>query len=152
MPTKYQGKEKEVRALDAFINLMRAAESVSARIAINHSSERLTVSQFGVLEALLHGGPLCQRDIAKKILKSSGNITMVIDNLEKNGFVSREPVAGDRRFYAIHLTPKGRKLITRIFPAHVASIVTSMNALTAVEQDELGRLCRKLGLGGSKER
>ena len=84
------------RALNTYTKLMRAAESVTNRVSSSMSAADLTVSQFGVLEALHHKGPLCQRDIAAKILKSSGNITMVIDNLEKRGLVRRERDNQDR--------------------------------------------------------
>lgn len=146
MSTKYQGNEKEVRALDAYIKLVRATEAVTARTSQNYLAAGLSVSQFGVLEALLHGGSLCQKDLAKKILKSTGNITMVIDNLEKRQLVQRERGAEDRRFISVHLTEGGRKLIESIFPQQVAGIVGEMEVLTAAEQEELARLCRKLGL------
>ena len=146
MATKYQGSEKEVRALNSFIKLVRATEAVNSRTGRNFAAAGLSVSQFGVLEALLHGGSLCQRDLAKKILKSTGNITMVIDNLERRRLVQRERDSQDRRFITIHLTDEGRELISSIFPQQVAAILTEMEVLTDAEQDELGRLCRKLGL------
>lgn len=152
MGTKYKGSAKEVRALDSYIKLVRATEAVNARTSQNFAAAGLTVSQFGVLEALFHGGPLCQRDLAKKILKSTGNITMVIDNLEKRQLVQRERDAEDRRFITVQLTDAGRQLISSIFPEQLAAIMAEMGTLTDEEQDELGRLCRKLGLrqGGEK--
>lgn len=146
MGTHYKGTKKEIRALDAFIKLVRAADSVTARITKDLGDNDLTVSQFGVLEALLHLGPMHQREIGKKILKSSGNITMVIDNLEKRGLVKRERKVDDRRFITVYLTNKGRWLIGKVFPHHLSSIVEEMNRLTKAEQEELGRLCKKLGL------
>ena len=146
MGTAYKGNENVVRALDAYIKLVRAAETVTARINRNLASADLTVSQFGVLEALYHKGSLCQRDIAKKILKSTGNITMVIDNLEKRGLVRRERAAEDRRYITISITEKGTELIAELFPLQAASITDEMGGLTDEEQAELGRLCRKLGL------
>jgi MarR family 2-MHQ and catechol resistance regulon transcriptional repressor len=147
LPTHYAGKREEVRALDAYIKLMRAAESVSTRAARHLASERLTLSQFGVLEALLHLGPLCQRDLGEKLLKSGGNIVMVVDNLEKRGLVERQRGKRDRRFVTVHLTGKGRRLIARIFPRHVGALVKEMSALSGPNQERLGRLCRLLGRG-----
>ncbi len=144
--SSYRGTKDELRALNAYVKLMRASESVSARTHRHLSEAGLTVSQFGVLEALYHLGPLSQAELAKKILKSSGNITMVIDNLEKRGLVKRERKQEDRRYYAIRLTPGGKKLIGGIFPRHAGKIVEAMNALTKTEQETLGYLCRKLGL------
>ena len=142
----YRGNKEESRALRTYVKLMRAAESVTARIHRHLSSTGLTISQFAVLEALYQLGPLSQREIGQKILRSSGNITMVIDNLEKNGRVRRERHEADRRFFIVHLTDKGYHLINKIFPPHAAVIAKDLGVLTAAEQDALGRLCKKLGL------
>jgi MarR family 2-MHQ and catechol resistance regulon transcriptional repressor len=132
--------------LNSYTKLMRAAESVTSRVVRTMTEFELTISQFGVLEALLHRGPLCQRDIAAKILKSSGNITLVIDNLEKRGLVKRQRDSVDRRYFTVSLTATGIELITGAFARVEAAIVTEMGVLTAGEQETLGRLCRKLGL------
>ena len=160
MPTHYQGKPEEVRALNAFIKLVRAAGSVLARTSRPLGATGLTGSQFGVLETLLHLGPLHQCDLARKHLQSGGNITMIVDNLERAGLVRRERLAEDRRYVRVLLTDTGRARIEAIFPAQVRQITAQMSALTGPEQEELGRLCRKLGLaspcpegaaGGDKE-
>jgi len=145
MGTRYCGTKDEVRALDTYIKLVRAADSVSTRIHRHLDAAHLTVSQFGVLEALFHLGPLYQRDLAEKLLKSGGNITLVIDNLEKRELVKRDRETQDRRCIKVSLTEKGQQLISQIFPSHVAAIVNEMSVLTACEQEELGRLCRRLG-------
>lgn len=146
MPTHYQGPPEEVRALDAFIKLMRASGSLLARSSRPLAADGLTAGQFGVLEALLHLGPLHQCDLARKHLQSGGNITMIVDNLAKAGLVRRERLLEDRRYVRVHLTDEGRERITSLFPRHVGCVTRQMNALTAAEQEELGRLCRKLGL------
>ena len=147
MATHYQGTMAEIRALNAYIKLVRASESVFGRIGQNLRAEGgLTLSQFGVLEALWHLGPLCQRDLGLKILKSSGNMTMVVDNLEKRELVDRRQNAEDRRVTEVHLMAKGRALIKEIFPRHAAQITEELGRLTAAEQKQLGALCRKLGL------
>lgn len=142
-----RGRRKEHRALDAYIKLMRAAGSVSERSARHLAGTGLTLSQFGALEALLHRGPLCQRDLSRKLLKSGGNIVLVVDNLEKRGLVERRREGPDRRFVTVHLTPRGRRLIRRIFPRHARAIVREFEVLSPAEQEQLGRLCRRLGLG-----
>jgi len=146
MRERYQGNIEEARALRTYVKLMRAAESVTARTHRHLAATGLTISQFAVLEALYQLGPLSQREIGQKILRSSGNITMVIDNLEKNGLVRRERNEADRRFFIVHLTDKGYNLINNIFPPHAAVIAKYLGVLTAAEQDALGRLCKKLGL------
>lgn len=146
MGTKYDGTTAEKRALNAFIKLVRAAQSVSGRVESRFSEIGLTVSQFGALEALVHLGPLNQKALAGKILKSTGNITMVVDNLEKRGLVERVRDEEDRRHYSVRATRKGRALIGSFFPGHVQRIVAEMGSLTPEEQEELGRLCRTVGL------
>ena len=146
--TNYKGSKDQVRALNAYVKLMRASESLTARIHRHLTDAGLTITQFGVLEALFNLGPLSQRQIAGKILKSSGNITLVIDNLEKRGLVKRERSTEDRRLYAVDLTAAGRRVINDIFPRHAARVVEEMKALTNAEQEELSRLCRKMGLKG----
>lgn len=146
MGTRYKGAREEVRALDAYIKLMRAAESVSARLLTHLLAAGLTLSQFGALEALFHLGPLRQGALGEKLLRSSGNITLVVDNLEKAGLVARKRGGQDRRVVTVHLTPKGRRLISRIFPRHVVAIVEDLSTLSKPEQEELARLCRRLGL------
>jgi MarR family 2-MHQ and catechol resistance regulon transcriptional repressor len=144
--TNYKGTKDEARALSAYVKLVRASESITARIQRHVTQAGLSVSQFGVLEALYHLGPLSQAEIARKVLKSTGNITMVIDNLEKRELVKRERKQDDRRFYSVQLTPEGRTLIGSIFPRHAAMIAAEMGALSSAEQEALGNLCRKLGL------
>jgi len=145
MGTAYRGTRQEVQALDAYIKLMRAAGSVMARVHHHLAKERLSPSQFGILEALYHLGPLSQRELGGKILKSSGNITMVVDNLERRRLVNRERGGEDRRVVIVHLTDAGRRVIRALFPRHAAGILREITVLTPAEQAELGRLCRKLG-------
>ena len=146
MGTKYRGKPEEVRALNAFIKLMRAAESVMNRTQQRLKEYNLTASQFGAMESLYHLGPMCQRDVGTKLLKSGGNITMVVDNLEKRGLVTRERDSGDRRFITVTLTTAGKDLIEEVFPVQLAGIVEDLSVLKDVELEELGGLLKRLGL------
>jgi MarR family transcriptional regulator, 2-MHQ and catechol-resistance regulon repressor len=147
MPTHYRGTNKEVQALNAYINLFRAADSLAARAGTRLEAAGLTNGQFGVLEALLHLGPLCQRELGEKLLRTGGNITLVVDNLEREGLVRRERSRRDRRLVNVQLTPKGEKLIRAVFPGHAKAIAGEMRYLTSAEQKQLRRLCRKLGQG-----
>lgn len=147
MPTHFQGTPEEMLSLNTFIKMSRAVQSFEHRVAAHGSIGDLTNSQFGVLEALLHLGPLCQGELSRKLLTSTGNMTLVLDNLEKHGQVRRVRSTEDRRMVLVELTEAGRKLIEGIFPKHVAAIQQEMSVLTADEQVELGRLLLKLGKG-----
>lgn len=147
MGTRHHGTIEEINALNTFIKLQRAAESVSARVhAVLPSG--LTVTQFGVLESLYHIGPLCQGELAKKLLRSGGNLTLVVDNLEKAGYVVRERDPADRRFVVVKLTPQGTDFIAALFPKVVANVSRELNRLSSTELLDLGRLCKKVGLPG----
>lgn len=152
MPTRYKGSPHEVLALNTMIKLSRSLNSVQARLTPHLQKDHgITESQFGVLEALLHLGPLSQGQLCEKILRSGSNVTTVVDNLERDGLVTRVRDAGDRRVQIVDLTAKGRSLIGDAFPAHVERVTALMGALSADEQRELGRICRKLGGVGTVE-
>jgi len=146
MGTHYKGSEEEEMTLNAFIKLMRASESLNYRLNRHLAEADLTVSQFGVMEALLHLGPLNQKALAEKLLKSGGNITMVIDNLEKCGHVERQRDPDDRRAVLIHLTDKGKRFIKSFFPKHLEEIKKEFSVLSRQEKEDLARICKKLGL------
>jgi len=145
MGTRHRGPIDEINALNAFIKLQRASESVSTRVhAVLPAG--LTITQFGVLEAIHHIGPLCQGELAEKLLRSGGNLTLVVDNLEKAGYVARERDPADRRFVVVKLTEKGTKFISEIFPRVLSNVTQEMNVLSSTELFDLGRLCKKIGL------
>lgn len=131
--------------LSTYIKLVRAVESVTVRSHSHLSKENLSFGQFAVLEALYHLGSLYQKDIARKILKTPRNITMIVDNLEKRKLVKRERDDDDRRLFNVHLTNEGRHLFKRVFPRHVESLEKEMGILEASELETLGNLCRVLG-------
>jgi MarR family 2-MHQ and catechol resistance regulon transcriptional repressor len=150
MPRHFHGTPRQERALSAYVKLLRASETVHTEATRSLAGEGLTPSQFAVLEALYHIGPLCLTELAQKILKTSGNLTMVTGNLQTRGLITRQQQSQDRRFVTVAITEKGRRLMDRIFPLHLERIVELMNRLSPAHQEELGRLCRRLGKPGSE--
>ena len=146
MGTKYKGGKKEIKILDAYIKLSRAASSLESQLSRQLNEYGLTYSQFGVLEVLLHIGPMNQKDIASKLLSSSSNLVTVIDNLEKSGLVKRERSEKDRRNFIINLTDQGNRFILDYFPKHLKLITERFNVLADREIELLGRLSKKVGL------
>lgn len=142
----YAGTPRERLALRTFVKLVRAANGLSGRLNQSLADAGLTESQFGVLEALLHLGPLHQRDLAEKILRTNGNVTLVVDHLEKRGLVRRERGSADRRYIKVHLTAEGEALVQGLFPGHAARLADELSVLSEEEQHELGRLCRRLNM------
>lgn len=145
MGTHYKGSKKEVNTLNAYIKLMRASETVTSCLSRSLAKENLTISQFGTLEALFHLGPQNQKEIGKKLLKTGGNITLVVDNLEKRGFIQRDPDPKDGRAVIVRLTAEGNKFIKKYFPEHLQEIVRKFDVLDEIEKKELARICKKLG-------
>ena len=147
MPTHYFGSRAEKRTLDTFIKLTRCTNSLQGRLAERNTVKDLTWSQFAVLEALYHLGPMTQGEISAKVLKSGSNMTTVIDNLERDSLVRRERDRDDRRVIHVHLTDEGSRKIEAVLPGHVAALLEEFSVLSPKEQETLGELCRKLGKG-----
>ena len=139
-------------ALVTYVKLMRAANSARNFAARSLDGTGLTLTQFAVLEALYHLGPMSLSDVAEKVLTTGGNLTMVAGNLEKQGLAKRQPSPEDKRVQIVALTPRGKSLIRQIFPKHAAAIAEFLSALNPEEQARLGDLCRKLGRRESKPR
>lgn len=145
MGTYYKGKKEDKLALDTWIKLARASNSVFNKIKPSMTKYGLSTTQFAVLEVLLHLGPMPQSIIGNKLLRTSGNIIKVIDNLERSDLVVRTPADKDRRIHIIKLTKKGKDLITLIFEQHVNTVFETFSVLTEIEKKELSRICKKLG-------
>ena len=147
MGKHFHGTREQERALAAYVKLLRASATISAEVTRHLAEAGLTSTQFAVLEALYHIGPMYLGEVAQKILTSGGNLTLVVNNLVKRGLVARTQGGKDRRFVRVEITPQGQKLIAEIFPAHAQQIVAAMARLTPEEQERLADLCRKLGRG-----
>ncbi len=145
MGTHYRGSKNEIRALDAYIKLARAADTVQTRLDEGLARLGYTENQFGVLEMLLHLGPLHQHEIGGKLLLSRANVTLLVDQLSAKGLVRRQRDQVDRRKVSVSLTAEGRRRTRRAFPRHVENILSVFSGLSGPEQEELARLCRKLG-------
>ncbi len=146
MATNYKGTKQEINSLNSYIKLIRASESLSSRVNLMLSKKGLTISQFSVMDVLYNLGALSQKDLGKKILRSGGNITMVIDNLEKLGYVERKRSKDDRRFFIIYITKKGKRFFSNIFPIFLEAVVEEFKVLTDIEQIEFQRMCKLIGL------
>jgi MarR family 2-MHQ and catechol resistance regulon transcriptional repressor len=138
-------------ALRAYVKLLRAGKAVLARVEPRLAAAGLTPTQLGVLEAILHKGPLTQRELGRKVLTSAGNMTDVVDKLEARGLVCRSRLPRDRRIVSVTLTHAGSTLIEALFPPHARDIAAAMGGLSRPELQVLGWLLRKLGLAAAGE-
>ena len=130
-------------ALNLYVKLMRASNRATGNIHVHLKDDNLTVSQFGVLEALYHLGPLSPGELGEKILKSNANLTTVVDSLEKKTLAERRRSAEDRRKVTVHLTYSGRELIARVFSRHAKIAEREFEFLSAEEQNTLSGILKK---------
>jgi MarR family 2-MHQ and catechol resistance regulon transcriptional repressor len=145
MKSKAPTTDHQRSVLKTYAQMIRATDAVTTRMHRHLADHRLTLSQFGVLEALYHKGALCQRDIGQKILKTSGNMTTVIDNLEKRKLVVRVKDLADRRRISVELTPAGFALIDTVFPTHAEIAEQVFAVMDPGELLTLGSLLKKVG-------
>ncbi|HEX6537458.1 MAG TPA: MarR family transcriptional regulator [Gemmatimonadaceae bacterium] len=145
-PRVVQTKNAEDPALRAWIVLARAYHTIVRAVSRDAASHGLTLGQFAILEALYHKGPLPLGRIGALLLVTAGNVTYVVDQLERRGLVVRERRDNDRRVVYASLTGEGRELLDGIFPEHAHFVCTLFDTLDLGEQIELRRLLKKLGL------
>ncbi len=132
--------------IHVFLVLWKAARAVESFAEKSITDLEMCGSDFAVLEALLHKGPLPVNEIGKKILLTSGSITVAVDRLEKRELVERRAHGTDRRARIVHLTKEGRKLITRAYAQHAADMERlALASLTVTERAALIRLLKKIG-------
>src|SRR5262245_12110245 len=150
----YKGTMSKVKAesltggsgVHVFLVLWKSARAVESYAEKSITDLEMCGSDFAVLEALLHKGSLPVNEIGKKILLTSGSITVAVDRLEKRGLVERRAHGTDRRARIVHLTREGRKLITRAYAQHAADLERLASAsLTTAERATLIRLLKKIG-------
>ena len=135
--------DKQRHALNLYVKLMRATNKTTGKIHRHLKDDNLTVSQFGVLEALYHLGPLSQSELGEKILKSNANLTTVVDSLENKILVERKRTSEDRRRVTVHLTESGRELIAKVFPRHAQVVAKELEFLSDKKKSTLEKLLRK---------
>lgn len=145
MGTKFQGSAEEKIALDCFIKLFRASELIrnnSTRI-VNESG--YSDGQFFVLDTLYHLGSLSQKTLSEKIMRTEGNLTMIISNLLKRKLIRRVRSKDDGRVFIISLTEKGKTEYEKLFPYFLEAVKSDFDVLSKEEKVQLQNICRKLG-------
>lgn len=145
MKKKSYGKKNDL-ALGLWVKLARTFSVFSKKTFEEIRTYGLTTPQFSVLECLGHIGSMTIGDLSEKMLISSGNGTVIVDNLEKEGLVQRIRATTDRRVIKVELTEMGKDLFNNIFSSHADHISKLTRALTTEEQETLSHLLKKLGL------
>jgi MarR family transcriptional regulator, 2-MHQ and catechol-resistance regulon repressor len=142
--------ERDASAVHLWLVLWKAYRAVEAHAYRSVASQPIGTSDFAVLEALLHKGPLPVNTIGRKVQLTSGSITAAVDRLEEQNLVERRPHPTDRRARVVHLTPEGKRLITPVFAQHQRDMERAASSLSPSERATLIRLLRKLGLDAER--
>ena len=140
-------KESPTSGVHLWLVLAKAARALEAHSRNHIETLGLGVSDFMVLEVLLHKGPLPVNAIGDKVLLTSGSMTAAVDRLAAKGLVERQDDPADRRSRIVRLTPAGRKLITAAFRDHAEAMERAAEGVSTRERATLLRLLRKLGKG-----
>jgi len=144
MATHYKGSLKEVNILNSYIKLVRAFESISSRLYMKLDKEGLTESQFYLLDVLYHCGPMNQKELGKKIFRSEGNITMIVNNLERRKLIKKKQNPDDKRIYIIKLKTEGKELYEKVFPKFLKAMMREFEGIKEKEHKEFQKVCKKI--------
>ena len=137
---------KNVPAPRLWLVLARAYSSMVDYIEGSMTAQGLGVSDFMVLEVLLHKGPMTISAIGEKVLLASASMTSAIDRLEKRELVRRRSCSSDRRIRYVDLTPEGKKFIEEIYARHEKDLEKVASGLTEQERQVLYEGLKKIGL------
>lgn len=144
METKQKYGQGNQLNLHLIIGLYRSYARLNRNTQRLFSQHNLTLAQFGVLEVLYHLGPMKIGDVIAKTLSTSGNMTVVIKNLEKEGWIRRAVDPADGRVSVIQLTKQGEQLIATVFPKHLSELDKMLVNLTQADKKQLIDLLKKL--------
>jgi len=130
--------------------LWKAAKAIEKADRASIAETGLHVSDFQIMEVLLHKGPLPINAVGEKVLLTSGSMTAAARRLEKKGLVKRIQDAGDGRCFYVHLTRAGRRVIKKAYCLHENNLEKIVAVLTPEERDQLVRLLKKIGTNAEK--
>jgi MarR family 2-MHQ and catechol resistance regulon transcriptional repressor len=145
MGTHYKGTHKEINVLNSFIKLIRVYEKLSSHLYMLFEKEGLTESQFYALDVLYHLGQMSQKELGKKISRSEGNITMVVNNLLRRKLIKKKQNENDKRIYLITLTSEGKNLYEKVFPKFLKAIMNEFEGVNEKEHEEFQKICKRIG-------
>ena len=137
---------EQVAALKLWVVLSRAHEAVAELARRDVERGELSLTEFGVMEALFHKGDLTAGEVSKRVLLRSGSLTYVIDKLAERGLIRRKVCEEDKRRTYLQLTTAGNALMRKIWPGHAAVIELATSGLTLAEKRTVARLLKQMGL------
>ncbi|MDN3015912.1 MarR family transcriptional regulator [Paenibacillus sp. BSR1-1] len=127
-----------------FLILMQTSKAIHERIKEEMAKNKLSITEFSVLEVLYQKGKQTIQQIGNCILISSGSMTYVIDKLEQKGLLSRNACPDDRRVIHVTLTDDGNELMNVIMPEYHDSVNQMFESLDDDEAETLVQLLKKV--------
>jgi DNA-binding MarR family transcriptional regulator len=136
-------------AAQAFLHLLRAGDDIIHSVEAYLAEHNLTQGRFVVLMQLLNKMENCpQSRTPAELAEMSGvtraTMTGLIDTLERDGLVKREPDPVDRRMMSVRLTERGHEVLQRVLPGHFRNMARIMNPLSEADRKTLVRLLSKV--------
>lgn len=132
--------------------LWKAHKAVESLDRASIAATGLNLTDFAVLEAILHKGAMPVNQIGRKVLLTSGSISTAIDRLEKRGLVRRRRDMSDGRIFHVELTAEGREIIREAFDRHRRNLDSVVELLSAEERRQLVVLLKRLGYNAEKKK
>lgn len=130
-------------AVKAMVVMRKAFRTIDSKVSTSFKEHDLTPAQFGVMDVLYAKGSMKIGDLINSMLATSGNMTVVIKNMEKKGWITRLPCPMDKRSFLVSLTKKGRSVIEKALPLHISLVEDTFSILTPGEQEQLITLLKK---------
>ncbi len=129
-----------------YLVLMKAQRALAAHAQRSFAQMKLGPSEFILLEALLHKGPMLVSELGERMTLTSGATTTAVDRLEQRKLVTRSAAEHDGRATQVTLTRSGQALIEKAFAEHKKRMDATAGGLTVPERKVLMGLLKKLGL------
>ena len=140
------GDKSEATSAALWVVLARAYRSMETFVEHSVSALGIGLSDFMILEALLHKGPMTMSAICDAVLLANASMTAAIDRLEEKRFVERIASKEDRRVRLVHLTPEGTAFINRLYVRHLKDLDEVMKDVPPADRAELRRSLKTIGL------
>jgi MarR family 2-MHQ and catechol resistance regulon transcriptional repressor len=150
MNTAKRKSKTDTSGIHLWLVLWKAFRSVEAHAHRHIAALDMCLSDFGMLEALLHKGPLTVKELSAKVMLTSGSMTVALDRLGRRGFVEREEDAVDRRIRMVRLTEGGKKLIRGAFEDHKQAMEEAVADVVQADREALILSLRRLGMGAER--
>jgi len=140
-----RGKPPDLSGTHLWLVMMKAHGALERLAVRSIEAFEVGLSDFGVMEMLLHKGPQPVNEIGRRIGLTSGAITTAVDRLEACRLVAREAHPSDRRARVVRLTARGKEQAAKVFAGHKRAMNLAASALSEKERATLIELLKKLG-------